>query len=147
LSKIISKAFLHEPLRPFQAGLLPLLIRRDGVLKGQRRVLGYGWRLGDTDIVGMGRQAVLGVKDAHHAGDGKTPVTTLSSIQVVAELQHELVADLCILRYAEAGFAGRRGEAVVGKGWGDEVEAGRSVCAGFGQERKNFGCFKEVAGP
>ena len=54
----------------------------------------------------------------------------ISTIFVVAKLEHQFVTCLRVLRQAEALFLGAGGETEVGKGGGDDVEGWGVFAAG-----------------
>ena len=116
--------------------------------------------------VNVGGLDVVGVQEAHYAGDHRAPVAALGycstiarsdegdnmrcsrkgTIFVVSKLEHELVTRLSILGQAKPFLLGAGGEAVVGKGKGDDME-GWGIFAACGQERKDFGDFEEATRP
>lgn len=88
--------------------------------------------------------AVFRVKLAHATSDVESPVSALCYVFVVAEGKHEFVAGLGVLGASESALRGALGEAVVGEGWGYDVE-GRA--AGLGEEGKDGEDFDKGAGP
>ena len=87
------------------------------------------------------------VEKAHGAGDHHAPVAALGHILVVAELEHELVADFGVVLEAEPRFLDAGGEAEVGEGGSDDVEGWIVFAGGLGEWVEEFGHFEEVSWP
>jgi hypothetical protein len=76
-----------------------------------------------------------------------SPVSSLSNILRVAELDHELVAGFRVLSQGKAFLSRAFGEAIVGQGKGDEVKGGCIDLLGLSESLVDFQCLDEATGP
>jgi hypothetical protein len=143
----IPRPVLLKIRRPFQPLLLKLRISRHSLLHRHARVLTYSRRV-RSEKVDVACFAAPGEQGANGTSDDRAPITALSDVLRVPQLEHELMARLGILSNRKATLGNALAEAEVWERRRDDVE-GRlgGVLLGFGEDGEELEGFDESSWP